>query len=65
MFFVYDVCVHDKVYREVPGVEFSNPVHIGDFVTASEEGSEYEVFQVAHSGYGGGSAIHIRPPKES
>ena len=66
MFFIYDVCVHDDGdYREQSGVEFSNPVHIGEFITSGNSETEYEVFQVVHSGFGGGSAIHVRPPKES
>lgn len=63
MFFIYDVCVHDDDYREQLSVEFSNPVHVGEFITSGEDGTEYEVFQVVHSGYGGRSAIHVRQPK--
>ena len=62
MFFIYDVCVHDEGdYREESGTEFSNPVHVGDFIKNAAEDTEYEVFQVVHSGFGGKSALHVRP----
>ena len=65
MYFIYDVCVHDDGnYREQSGVEFSNPIHIGEFINSGKGETEYEVFRVVHSGFGGGSAIHVRPPKE-
>jgi len=62
MLFIYDVCVHDVgYYREESGVEFSNPLHIGDFIKIEVEDNEYEVFQVVHSDNCGKSVLHVRP----
>ena len=62
MLFIYDVCVHDEGdYREQSVVEFSNPVHVGDFIKIEVEDTEYEVFQVVHSDNCGKSALHVRP----
>ena len=66
MLFIYDVCVHDECdyegdYREESGVEFSNPVHVWDFIKTAAEDTEYEVFQVVHYGFGGKSELHVRP----
>lgn len=58
--YFYDVCIHDEDYEERSGVEFTNPVSKGDFVTSGTGDTEYEVFQVVHSSVGGGSAIHVR-----
>ena len=61
MLFIYDVCVHgDGAYREESGAEFSNPVHIGDFIKIAVEDMEYEVFQVVHSDNCGESVLHVR-----
>ena len=60
MLFIYDICVHEEgAYREEYGVEFSNPVHIGDFIKIEVEDTEYEVFQVVHSDNCGKSVLHV------
>ena len=58
--FTYDICYHLADYSEKTGVEFSNPVNVGDFITDGCGESEYKVFQVVHSISGGGSCIHVR-----
>lgn len=58
--YLYDVCFHLDNYSEKSSVEFSNPVHVGDFITDGIGEEEYQVFQVVHSSVGGGSAIHVK-----
>ena len=59
-FYYYDVCYHLDDYNEKNNVEFSNPVHIGDYITDGIGNEEFLVFQVVHSAVGGGSAIHVK-----
>ena len=58
--FTYDVCFHLADYSEKQGVEFSNPVSVGDFISDGIGEAEYKVFQVVHSQVGGGSCIHVK-----
>lgn len=58
--FFYDICFHLNDYSEKNSVGFSNPVHVGDFISDGIGAAEYEVFQVIHSSVGGGSAIHVK-----
>lgn len=58
--FIYDVCFHLDNYSEKQGVEFSNPVNVGDFISDGIGEGEYKVFQVVHSQVGGGSCIHVK-----